>query len=258
VWVGTGIERRQNIVKLSPGVNVKGITGRSYRCDDENISKFDMQEKLVYKHSGGDTMPAWIFIVFVLIGSLAVLKLLLAISIISVLPVTQGAMFHPSARIRVKAFLDHVPMTGKELLVDIGCGDGRVLREARRRYGVQALGIEVNPLIYLLARIRNMGVKGVRVQRRNFWKMNLGNADVVFCYLFPDVMTNLAEKLAAELRPGTRVISCNFPLPGWNHTAVVRPDSSLHGDPIYFYRFPCPLMKADSRTFDVNISAHCL
>lgn len=88
--------------------------------------------------------------------------------------------------------------------------------------------------------------------------MNLGKADVVFCYLFPDVMTNLAEKLAAELRPGTRVISCNFPFPGWNHTAVVRPDSFLHGDPIYLYRFPGPFMKAVLRKFDVNISAHCL
>lgn len=199
-------------------------------------------------------MPAWIFIVFVLMGSLIVLKLLLAISIISVLPVTRGAMFHPSARIRVKAFLDHVPMTGEELLVDIGCGDGRVLREARRRYGVKALGIEVNPLIYLLARLRNMGIKGVRVQRRNFWKMNLSNADVVFCYLFPDVMASLAEKLAAELRPGTRVISCNFPLPGWSHTAVVYPESSLNGDPIYLYRSPASFMKAVSRTFDVNHS----
>jgi SAM-dependent methyltransferase len=199
-------------------------------------------------------MPAWILIVLILIGSLVVLKLLLAFSIISVLPVTRGAMFHPSARIRVKTFLDHVPMTGEDLLVDIGCGDGRVLREARRRYGVRALGIEVNPLIYLLARIRNIGIEGVRVQMKNFWKMNLGNADVVFCYLFPDVMTSLAEKLAEELRPGTRVISCNFPLPGWIHTAVVYPESSLNGDPIYFYRSPDPSIKAVSRPFDVNHS----
>ena len=181
-------------------------------------------------------MPAWIFMVLVLLGSLVILKLLLALSIVSVLPVTQGAMFHPSAKIRVKTFLDYVPMTAKELLIDIGCGDGRVLREARRRYGVRVLGIEVNPLIYLLARIRNLGMKGVEVRWCNFWKVNLKDADVVFCYLFPDVMKNLAEKLESELRPGTRVISCNFPLPGWSHTAVFYPESSLHGDPIYFYR----------------------
>ena len=70
-------------------------------------------------------MPAWIFMVLVLLGSLVILKLLLAFSIVSVLPVTQGAMFHPSAKIRVKTFLDCVPMTAKELLIDIGCGDGR-------------------------------------------------------------------------------------------------------------------------------------
>jgi trans-aconitate methyltransferase len=189
-------------------------------------------------------MPAWIFMVLVLLGSLVILKLLLAFSIVSVLPVTQGAMFHPSATIRVKAFLDSVPMTAQELLIDIGCGDGRVLQEARRRYGVRALGMEVNPLIYLLARIRNLGMRGVEVRWCNFWKVNLKDADVVFCYLFPDVMKHLAEKLESELRPGTRVISCNFPLPGWNHTAVVYPPSSLHGDPIYLYRFSGPARRS--------------
>jgi len=128
-------------------------------------------------------------------------------------------------------------MSGDDLLVDIGCGDGRVLREARRRYGVKALGIEVNPLVYLFARIRNMGIKDVRIRWSNFWKMNLKEADVVFCYLFPDVMANLAKKLEEELRPGTRVASCNFPLPGWNHTAIIYPESSRHGDPIYLYRY---------------------
>lgn len=182
-------------------------------------------------------MPAWLLIAFVLIGGFAILKLLFAFSLVSVFPITQGAMFHPSARVRVKTFLDHVPMTAEDLLIDVGCGDGRVLREARRRYGVKALGIEVNPLAYLLACIRNMGIKGIELRWCNFWRVNLRNADVVFCYLFPDVMKRLAEKLEAELKPGARVISCNFPLPGWRHVAVVYPESSLYGDPIYFYRF---------------------
>jgi len=182
-------------------------------------------------------MPAWLLIAFVLIGGFAIFKLLFAFSLVSVFPITQGAMFHPSARIRVKTFLDHVPMTAEDLLVDVGCGDGRVLREARRRYGVKTLGIEVNLLVYLLACIRNMGIKGIELRLCNFWKVNLGDADVVFCYLFPDVMKRLAEKLKAELKPGARVISCNFPLPGWRHVAVVYPESSLHGDPIYLYRF---------------------
>lgn len=183
-------------------------------------------------------MPSWIIIAFIILGILIVLKLMLAFSLVSVYPITQGAMFHPSARIRVRTFLDHVPMKTDDLLIDIGCGDGRVLREATRRYGVRALGFEVNPLAYLLARIRTVTLEGVKVKMHNFWTVNIGAADVVFCYLFPDVMERLARKLEVELRPGTRVISCNFSLPGWQHSQVLYPESNLHGDPIYLYHFP--------------------
>jgi len=183
-------------------------------------------------------MPTWIIIVFIVIGGLIAFKMLFAFSIVSVFPITHGAMFHPSARVRVRTFLDHVPMKIGDLLVDIGCGDGRVLREAKRRYGVRALGFEVNPLAYALARIRTLGMEGIEVRLSNFWNVNIRDADVVFCYLFPDVMERLAQKLEAELRSGTRVISCNFPLPGWRHSEVLYPDSSLHGDPIYLYQFP--------------------
>ncbi|MGD1153781.1 MAG: class I SAM-dependent methyltransferase [Syntrophales bacterium] len=183
-------------------------------------------------------MPTWIIILLTVMGILIVCKLLFAFSLLSVFPITQGAMFHPSARVRVRTFLDHVPMKAGELLVDIGCGDGRVLREAKRRYGVRALGFEVNPLAYALARLRTIGMEGIEVRLRNFWNVDIGDADVVFCYLFPDVMGRLAQKLVRELRPGTRVISCNFPLPGWRHSELLYPESSLHADPIYLYQIP--------------------
>ncbi|MEN6320364.1 MAG: class I SAM-dependent methyltransferase [Syntrophaceae bacterium] len=183
-------------------------------------------------------MPSWIIAAFVILGILIVLKMMLAFSLVSVYPITQGAMFHPSARIRVRTFLDYVPMKANELLVDIGCGDGRVLRAAARRYGVRALGFEVNPLAYMLAKIRTVTLEGVKVRMHNFWTVNIGDADVVFCYLFPDVMSRLAGKLESELRPGTRVVSCNFSLPGWRHSEVLYPESNLHGDPIYLYHFP--------------------
>ena len=192
-------------------------------------------------------MPTWIIILLTLMGILIVCKLLFAFSLVSVFPITQGAMFHPSARVRVKTFLDHVPMKAGELLVDIGCGDGRVLREAKRRYGVRALGFEVNLLAYTLARLSTIGMEGIEVRLTNFWNVDMGDADVVFCYLFPDVMGRLAQKLLRELRPGTSVISCNFPLPGWRHRELLYPESALHADPIYVYQIP-----ADPRCYSTS------
>ena len=151
--------------------------------------------------------------------------------------VTRGALFVATASTRIEAFLTAVPMKPGEFFVDLGCGDGRVLRAVRKRYGVNALGYEINPLAFGAARIRSLGTKGVRVRWGNFWNEDLSHADVVFCYLFPDVMGPLAEKLEDELREGVRVISCNFPIPGWNPLQVVRPLPSRHSDPIFVYRF---------------------
>jgi SAM-dependent methyltransferase len=183
-------------------------------------------------------MPIWITIILAVIGVLVALKLVFVLSLLVVFPVTRGAMFHPSAAVRVRTFVKSVPMRPGDLLVDIGCGDGRVLRAASSRYGVRALGFEINPLAYMLARLKSLADRKVEIRCGDFWKTDLSRADVVFCYLFPDVMERLAGKLEAELRPGARVVSCNFPLPGWTPCEVLHPASSLHGDPIYVYGFP--------------------
>jgi SAM-dependent methyltransferase len=183
-------------------------------------------------------MSACILTFLVFAAGLFVCKLLYVFATAGALPMTQGAVFTSTAGIRIKSFLDAVPMNGAELLVDLGCGDGRVLRAARRRYGVRTLGFEVNALAYGVARILSFPMRGVRIRCKNFWSEDLQNADVVFCYLFPDVMRRLALKLQKELQPGARVVSCNFPVPGWKPLAVVRPESACHNDPIYVYRLP--------------------
>ena len=74
--------------------------------------------------------------------------------------------------------------------------------------------------------------------------MNLGNADIVFCYLFPDIMPRLGRKLKAELRPRSRVISCNFPIPEWIPEKVLTPRGKGRGDPIFIYSLPFSLRDA--------------
>ncbi len=183
-------------------------------------------------------MPLWLFVIFLVIGGLIVVKMLHAITVVSVFPVTQGAMFTSTARVKIQAIMEAVPMKPPDFFVDLGCGDGRALREATKRYGVRCLGFEINPLAYVLARVLCLGFGNIRIRWRNFWKADLREADVVFCYLFPDVMKRLADKLESELRPGTRVVSCNFPVPGWQPVAVLHAASTLHNDPIYVYRIP--------------------
>jgi len=187
-------------------------------------------------------MSACIWAILVVVGGLFVCKLCYVFATVGALPLTQGALFTSTASLRIESCLDAVPMNHEELLVDLGCGDGRVLREARRRYGVKAMGFEVNILAYCVARVLSFPMKGVEIKWKDFWPVSLENADVVFCYLFPDVMKRLAAKLEVELCQGARVVSCNFSIPGWRPMATICPESARYSDPIYVYRIPdsCP------------------
>lgn len=180
-------------------------------------------------------MSLWVCFFIMLAGALFGLKMVFVLCTALALPETGGALYVSTSRVRISAFMEAVPMKPGELLVDIGCGDGRVLRQAGKLAGVRALGYELNPLVYLKARCLCLGRKNIEIKRRDFWGEDLSGADVIFCYLFPDVMGKLSAKLKAELRPGTRIVSCNFPMPGFAPRHILRPGGSLHNDPIYIY-----------------------
>ena len=177
----------------------------------------------------------------ILLGFAALLfaaKMIYVVSTAMVVRSTRGALYVSTTRKRITACLDAVSAKQGDMWVDLGCGDGRVLRQARNRYGIKAVGYEINPLAYLKARVYCLFRPGIRIRMQNFFKADLSGADIVSCYLFPDVMHDLARKLTSELKPGAVIISFNFDLPGLAPEQVLRPAGSLHSDPIYIYRAP--------------------
>jgi hypothetical protein len=165
------------------------------------------------------------------------LKLSYVLCTAVILPATKGALYVSTSRVRISAFVEAVPMKAGQLLIDIGCGDGRVLRQVGRRYGARTVGYELNLLAYVKARLLCLGRKNIQIKLGNFWNADLSEADVVFCYLFPDVMRDLGAKLQSDLKPGAVVVSCNFDLPGFIPELILRPGNSFHNDPIYIYHF---------------------
>jgi SAM-dependent methyltransferase len=184
-----------------------------------------------------DKMYTWILIFLVVAAVFFLLKLTYVFCTALVLPFTRGALYVSTSRVRISAFLEAVPMKAGQLLVDIGCGDGRVLRQVGRRYGVRTVGYELNLLAYVKARLLCFGRTNIQIKLSNFWNADLSEADVVFCYLFPDVMSDLVAKLKSDLKPGAVVVSCNFDLPGLIPERILRPGNSFHNDPIYVYHF---------------------
>ena len=130
---------------------------------------------------------------------------------------SRGAPWVPTPMSMVHKMLQMAEVRPDDLVYDLGCGDGRIIITAARRYGARAVGIELDPLRYLWCQmlITVLGLRDrVRIVQGNFFKQDLSAADVVTCYLLRDTNKKLQGKFKDELSPYTRVVSNYFTFPG--------------------------------------------
>lgn len=110
-----------------------------------------------------------------------------------------------------------------EVVVDLGAGDGRVLRIAAREFGARAVGYEVEPLhcaVGWLGALFGGVLNRVSIRNKDLYQADLSQADVVFLYLNPTFVENLRQPLRQQLPPGARVVSLDFPFAGWEPSKV--------------------------------------
>jgi SAM-dependent methyltransferase len=147
----------------------------------------------------------------------AVLSFLATVLVISIIwPGLRGAPWVPTRLRIVHKMLDLAEVEAGDVVYDLGCGDGRTIVAAARRYGARAVGIEIDPLRYAWcqALITGLGLRDrVRVVYGDFFAQDLRDADVVTCYLLDSTNRKLQKKLLRELDPGARVVSHMFAFP---------------------------------------------
>lgn len=103
----------------------------------------------------------------------------------------------------------------KSLIYDLGCGDGGFLFFAEKN-GYKAIGYELSVYPFLKCLIKKIFSRSaIKIKRKNFFKENLKDADLIFVFLVDKVMEKLGNKLLEDLKPGTTVISYGFKIPGW-------------------------------------------
>lgn len=159
-----------------------------------------------------------------------------------VLPSLVGGAWSPTRTRVVRKMLDYAHIKPGECLIDLGAGDGRILLAATRDYGAKSIGIEIDPIRWLICKIRLALLTKpgqATVVMGNFFDFDLSQADVITFYLSQAAADKLQGKLEEELKEGTRVISYRRPITGWD---VYHHDRD---DDIYVYVVgPTPLEKA--------------
>ena len=125
-----------------------------------------------------------------------------------------------------------------ERLLDLGCGDGRVLLRAAEAYGAKVSGVELDPGLAATARelLEAAGAEGTVVVA-DFESLAI-DADVVFAFLSPATLQRLRPRLAV-LPSGTRVVTTGYPVPGWLPNDL--------GERVYLYRLPPDEQPVDRR-----------
>lgn len=133
------------------------------------------------------------------------------------------APFVPTPMPVVDRMLEAAGVGSGDIVYDIGCGDGRILITAARRYGARGVGIDIVPerIRESLAGAKEAGVEHlVEFLRQDAMTVDLSPASVVTIYLLPESNLLLRPKLERELRPGTRVVCHNYTIAGWEAKGV--------------------------------------
>ena len=123
-----------------------------------------------------------------------------------------GAPWVPAFQRDLEAVLDDAKLQRGQVFYELGCGEGRLLVAAAKR-GAIVVGYEINPLLWVVARVRTWRQPNVKVILGDFWRVDLSNVDLALAFLVPRYMDRLEKKLAAEMKPGSKFVSYIFDMP---------------------------------------------
>ncbi len=170
-------------------------------------------------------------IIFILLGLLFLLQ-----------PLFSFVPFIPVQRKVLDEIFLNLKLEENSVLYDLGCGDGRILFEAKKRNrSISCVGIEIAPFPFLFTKIKSLlhSSKNIHILYGNFFNIDISPASHIFLYLFPEVLDDLLPKFEKELKPGTRIVSCDFQFSKRepNKVIEIKPTKWQKNKKLYIYDF---------------------
>ena len=132
-------------------------------------------------------------------------------------------VFVPTRLEVVNKMLEMAEIRTNDILYDLGCGDGRIVVAAAKKYGIKAVGVDIDPARVKESRenVRTNNVAHlVTIKQADIFELDFHEATVVTLYLLPELNVRLMPKLA-KLKPGSRIISDDFDMKGAKPKEVV-------------------------------------
>lgn len=144
-------------------------------------------------------------------------------------------IYVPTPAAVVKRMLQMARVGPKDVVYDLGCGDGRIVIAAARDFGARAVGIDIDPNRVAEARenVKRAGVEDkVEIRQGDMFEIDTSPATVVTLYLLESLNVRLRPKLQRELNPGSRIVSQSFGMGDWRPAKT----ATVDGTAIYLWR----------------------
>ena len=142
-------------------------------------------------------------------------------------PVKNAGPYVPSPQSVVADMLRYADVNAKDFLIDLGSGDGRIVLTAAKVFGARGFGVEIKEDLVKRANesAKNQGLADrVKFMKQDLFKTDISQASIITMYLLPDTVNLLKDKFLTELKPGTRIVSHDYPLTGWIPEKYVQMD----------------------------------
>jgi ribosomal protein L11 methylase PrmA len=129
-----------------------------------------------------------------------------------------------------------------DVVYDLGCGDGRIVIAAAKRYRCKAVGFDIDPERVKdseanRARLDRETQKLVSFKKQDVFTLDLSRATVVALYLLPDLNVKLVPQLE-KMRPGSRIVSHDFDMAGVIPDKVVKVNAGDREHTLYLWTVP--------------------
>jgi ribosomal protein L11 methylase PrmA len=159
-------------------------------------------------------------------------------------------IFVPTPQDVVDKMLELVKIKKDDLVYDLGCGDGRIVVTAAKKFGCKAVGFDIDPqrVKESLANVKKNNVGHlVRIEQKDIFTLDLSKVNVVTLYLLPSLNVKLIPQLK-KLKPGSRIVSHDFAMKGVKPDKVVKLTSKEDESEHDIYLWTTPLNQEDTET----------
>ena len=158
-------------------------------------------------------------------------------------------LYVPTPQKVVDKMLELAEVKKDDLVYDLGCGDGRIVVTAAKRYGCKAVGYDIDPerVEESLGNVEKNEVGHlVRIEQKDIFTLDLSKANVITLYLLPSLNVKLIPQLE-KLKPGSRIVSHDFRMKGVKPDKVVKLTSNEDGSEHKVFLWTSPLKKRKTK-----------